>query len=141
MLDDDDSTIIEEDDDSLDLGNPANDKGNDDTASEDDSTENETETDDSLDETDDTLGMDDDELGDDSGGDGLLTEDEVSRRFWEKIAPADTNDDNAISFEEFENWLEQHVAETPEAIGPAPATRAFDGAFGQLGRRFRGLRR
>ncbi len=71
----------------------------------------------------------------DDNGDGLLTEDEVSSRFWAKVSPADSNGDG-VSWEELETWLEQRSTESPAAIEPAPASRGFDRAFAQLGRQF-----
>jgi Ca2+-binding EF-hand superfamily protein len=46
---------------------------------------------------------------------GSLTEDEVSQRFWDKVSPADTDQDGGVSLEELEIWLEERRIEIPEA--------------------------
>jgi hypothetical protein len=66
----------------------------------------------------------------------IIEDDEVSSRCWEKISPADSSDDGGVSWEELEIWLDQRTTRTTETTVPIPATRGFDLAFAQLGRRF-----
>ena len=79
--------------------------------------------------------------GQDVNEDGLLTEDEVSNRLWEKISVADTNDDSGVSLEEFEIWMVEQASETPAPDGSPVNQGVADRDFAQIGRRFDRARR
>lgn len=91
----------------------------------------------------------------DVNGDGLLTEDEVSSRFWQKISAADTSEDGGVSLQELETWLETRTAEVPlanevvanevaanEVVANELASRGLraDRVFAEFGRALRGRR-
>ncbi|WP_442505839.1 matrixin family metalloprotease [Novipirellula sp. SH528] len=79
----------------------------------------------------------------DNNSDGVLSEDEVFARYWQKLSAADSNEDGGISLEEFESWIDsrdQTAAEMQPETVPASAlaiSRNFDSIFTQLGRRGR----
>ncbi|WP_231604702.1 matrixin family metalloprotease [Crateriforma conspicua] len=47
----------------------------------------------------------------DSDGDGTLTEDELSRRQWRRLSAADADLDATISFDEFDQWMDDRGSE------------------------------
>jgi len=49
----------------------------------------------------------------DTDANGLLSESEVSKRFWTKLSAADTNADSSISFKEFDVWLDESATTIP----------------------------
>ncbi|TWT68503.1 Matrixin [Crateriforma conspicua] len=48
----------------------------------------------------------------DSDGDGTLTEDELSRRQWRRLSAADADLDATISFDEFDQWMDDRGSDT-----------------------------
>ncbi|QDV14817.1 Matrixin [Rosistilla oblonga] len=72
----------------------------------------------------------------DANEDGLLTADEVSDRFWEKVSDADSDADEAVSLDELSTWLDD--GNSLHRRGGHHSHRGFhhcvDAAFSLLGR-------
>ncbi|QDV57030.1 matrixin family metalloprotease [Rosistilla oblonga] len=72
----------------------------------------------------------------DANEDGLLTADEVSDRFWEKVSDADSDADEAVSLDELSTWLDD--GNSLRSRGGHHSHRGFhhrvDAAFALLGR-------
>ncbi|WP_417729952.1 matrixin family metalloprotease [Rosistilla oblonga] len=72
----------------------------------------------------------------DANEDGLLTADEVSDRFWEKVSDADSDADEAVSLDELSTWLDD--GNSLRSRGGHHSHRGFhhrvDAAFSLLGR-------
>ncbi|MFG0288798.1 MAG: hypothetical protein ACF8CQ_11505 [Rhodopirellula sp. JB044] len=78
----------------------------------------------------------------DTDGDGLLTEAEVSERFWGKVSDADTDADDAISFDELEAFFAERSAQREEFTADSfgHRHRSTDEVFASIGRGVNALR-
>ncbi|WP_044301012.1 matrixin family metalloprotease [Rhodopirellula sallentina] len=78
----------------------------------------------------------------DSDSDGVLTEDEVSERFWGKISDADTDADDAVSFDELDAFFAERSAQREEFAGESfgHRHRTTDEVFASIGRGVNALR-
>lgn len=71
----------------------------------------------------------------DVDADSLLVESEVTEQFWTKLSVVGTAQDSAVSFVEFESWLDARQTDFPNKIGHQHHRERVDAVFARFANR------